>query len=675
MSSEMSSMRLSRRDFLKATAIAGAGLYAGSLAGCGRRPPAAQIPERVVILGFDGMEPDFVRKWMGEGKLPNMARLAAQGGFHTLATTNPPESPVAWASFVTCSNPGKHGVFDFLNRDPQTYYPDIAAPDRVPPKFLFNLIPVKRPRLIETRGGTSFWKTADEHKVESTIFQVPASFPPDELTYGRQLSGLGIPDVRGTQGTFFYFASDLSAAEAVNTEFGGKLVRLRLDNDVAQSEIEGPADPLSKEFQRISTRVTLTLDQADRTVTISTCGQKQTVKEHAWSDWFKISFPVTPLAKVHSIGKFYVLQTSPALRVYLGPLSWDPRSPAVPISTPADFAAKLAKENGLYKTLGWAIDTWALTEQRIGEDVFLHDLYSTLDAREKNVLYLLKTCPGNLFCAVFSATDRMQHTFWRFIDPAHPRYDEKLAKQYAGEIEKLYRRCDQIIGEVMEFCDDRTSLFVISDHGFHAFRKGFNINTWLVDNGFMVRQTAEEGRLYNLDDLFSGGDFFPDVDFAETRAYALGLGQIYINLKGREGQGFVEPGDDYERTVKAITEGIREAVDPETGERVIVDAYPRARIYHGPFFEQAPDIQIGFKDGYRVSWQSTLGGIPKELISPNTKIWSGDHCSMDHSVSAGVLLTNLKVAGASPSIMDVGPTALSLLGVPLPDDVDGKPLV
>ena len=671
----MSSSRLSRRDFLKTAAVAGAGLCAGSLVSCSRRPPAANIAERVIVIGFDGMEPSFVRKWMGEGKLPNMAKLIADGGFHTLATTNPPESPVAWASFVTSSNPGKHGIYDFLRRDPQTYLPEIAAPDRVPPKFLLDLIPVRRPKLIRTRGGTSFWKVADDHKIESTIFQVPASFPPDDLTYGRQLSGLGIPDIRGTQGTFFYFASDLSEAEAGNTEFGGKLVRLRMRNGVAASEIEGPRDPLAKKFQRISTPVTFKLNEADRSVTITVCGKTQTVKEREWSDWVRVTFSVTSLAKAHSIGKFYVLQTSPALRIYLSPLSLDPRSPMVPISTPNDFAARIAKENGLYKTLGWAIDTWALTEQRINEDVFLQDLYSTLEAREKNVLHLLKTSPGNLFCAVFSATDRIQHTFWRFLDPAHPRYDEKLAKQYGGEIEKLYRRCDEVVGKIMEFADSKTSVFVISDHGFHAFRKGFNINTWLVDNGFMVREGAVPGEFYSLDDLFSGGDFFPNVDFSRTRAYALGLGQVYINVKGRESKGCVAPGADYDETVNAIAQGLRKATDPETGEHPIFDVYNRSQIYHGPRFEQAPDIQIGFNDGYRVSWQSTLGAIPKELISPNTKIWSGDHCSMEHSISGGVLLTNLKITSPTPSIMDIGPTALSLLGVPLPDDIDGVPLV
>jgi len=671
----MSPKQLSRREFLKAAAVAGGGICAGSLLSCARRPHAAQIAERVIILGFDGMEPSFVEKWMGEGKLPNMARLVAQGGFRKLATTNPPESPVAWASFVTSSNPGKHGIFDFLRRDPETYFPDLAAPDHVPPKFLFNFVPVKRPRLIRTRGGTSFWKIADDHKIESTIFQVPASFPPDELTYGRQLSGLGIPDIRGTQGTFFYFASDLSLIEMGNTEFGGKLIRLQLKDGTAASEIEGPRDPLAKKLKRISTPVTFELNETDRSVMISVQGRKQAVKEHAWSDWFEVSFSVTPLAKVHSIGKFYVLQTSPALRIYLSPLSWDPRSPVVPISTPNDFAAELAQKNGLYKTLGWAVDTWALTEQRIDEDVFLHDLYSTMDSREKNVLHLLNTSPGNLFCAVFSATDRIQHTFWRFIDPAHPRYDEQLAKRYHGEIEKLYRRCDEIVGKVMEFCDDKTSMFVISDHGFHAFRKGFNINTWLVRNGFMVHKGTGPDETYNLDDLFSGGDFFPNVDFSKTRAYALGLGQIYINLKGRESKGYVEPGADYDETVQAIVQGLRKVVDPENGRQVVFDAYHRSQIYHGSFFEQAPDIQLGFNDGYRVSWQSTLGGIPKELISPNTKIWSGDHCSIEHSITAGVLLTDFKVPSASPSIMDIGPTALNLLGVPLPDDIDGKPLV
>ena len=211
-----------------------------------RRPPS-QYAQRLVILGFDGMDPALVGRWMREGKLPNLKRLADQGGMYPLATTHSPESPTAWASFATGVNPGKHNIYDFLVRDTTTYLPDLGMVRREPARFLFDYIPYSKPKLFSIRGATSFWVTAGKAGVRSSVLTVPVTFPPENVPNGEMLSGLPLPDIRGTMGTFYYFATDLSRYEEGNTEFGGILKRLVVDNDVARTELIGPPNPIIKQ--------------------------------------------------------------------------------------------------------------------------------------------------------------------------------------------------------------------------------------------------------------------------------------------------------------------------------------------------------------------------------------------------------------------------------------------
>src|SRR4249919_515835 len=217
------------------------------LPACSARKPAALFSQKLVILGFDGMDPALVARWIKEGQLPNMAKLASQGGLHPLRTTHSPESPTAWASFATGVNPGKHNIYDFLVRDTNTYLPDLGMVRREPPKFLLNYFPIARPRVLSIRGGTSFWVTAGRGGVRSSVLTVPVTFPPEDVPNGELLSGLPLPDIRGTMGTFYYFATDISRYEEGNTEFGGILKRLVVENDVARTELIGPPDPITKQ--------------------------------------------------------------------------------------------------------------------------------------------------------------------------------------------------------------------------------------------------------------------------------------------------------------------------------------------------------------------------------------------------------------------------------------------
>jgi predicted AlkP superfamily phosphohydrolase/phosphomutase len=304
--------------------------------------------------------------------------------------------------------------------------------------------------------------------------------------------------------------------------------------------------------------------------------------------------------------------------------------------------------------------------------VFLQELWDVEKMRRKLTFHLFDNDPSDLFISVFQATDRVQHAFFRLLDPEHPRYDEKLAVKYGDSILEVFKFMDETVGQMMKRIDKDTTLMVMSDHGFHSFRKGVNINTWLVKNGFMKLkgQVEGEGKEYSLDDLFGQGKFWPNVDWRNTKAYAIGLGQIYINLIGREKYGAVLKGSDYEKTVNDIVKGM-ETITDEDGTKAVHKVYKRDDIFKGPFIDKAPDMQVGFADGYRVSWQTCLGGIPKDVIEPNDKKWSGDHCSLEPSLTKGIILSNRKIEG-DPSIIDIHPTALKILGVDIPKAVEGK---
>jgi predicted AlkP superfamily phosphohydrolase/phosphomutase len=642
--------------------------------------PAQPARQRVWILGFDGMDPNVVDRLIAQGKLPNLAWMKQHGAMRRLETTNPAQSPVAWSSFSTGMNPGKTRIYDFLRRNPATYYPDFSTVTLQRGKFAMGFLPTQAPRIINNRKGTTFWQIASRHGVKTVVLEAPIDFPPEELQNGVLLSGLGVPDIRGTMGTFSYYATD--AVNVGDTEMGGKVARLKVDRTGrTRSVVHGPRNPFASrdsegripdltipiEFQRVP---------GTNAVRISLQGQVRTVRQGDWSDWYKIRFTIAPLVAVNGIGRFHVMEASPELRVYLSPINFDPRHPPVPISKPNSYSADAARRLGLYKTLGWPEDTWALNEEKIDEKVFMEDVNYSFSRQRALVLDAIDRLNPDLFVTVFQATDKVQHMMWRLIDPKHPMYNRRLAEQYGGSIDRTYMRCDSLVGLFLRRAarDPRITLLIVSDHGFSSFRKAVNINTWLVRNGYMTLARQDPVRDRNLEDLFGRGTFWPNVDWSKTRAYALALGQIYVNLKGRESHGTVSPGPEYDALKRELVEKFGALRDPDTGERVVRKVYTREELYHGAYFGEAPDMVVGFEEGYRVSWQTSLGGIPPEVIEPNERRWSADHCSVDPETVKGVFLSNRPIDSAAPRIDDVAPSVLARLGIAAPPDMDGRQL-
>ena len=384
---------------------------------------------------------------------------------------------------------------------------------------------------------------------------------------------------------------------------------------------------------------------------------------------------MAPLVSVRGIARFHVIQAYPEVRVYLSPINLDPRRPPIPVSSPPAYSAQLARKLGLYKTLGWPEDTWALNEEKIDEEVFLQDLNYSFDRQRALVLDALQSMNPDLFVTVFQSTDKVQHMFWRLIDPQHPMYNRRLAARYGDAIDRVYMRADSLVGTLLQRTrDGRTTLLICSDHGFASFRKAVNINTWLVRNGYMTLTKLDPVRDRTLEDLFGRGTFWPNVDWSRTRAYALALGQIYVNLKGRERLGIVDPGTPYEALREEIKTRFGALRDPDTGEQVVRRVYKREELYRGPYFDEAPDLVVGFERGYRVSWQTSLGGIPPEIIELNERRWSADHCSVDPDLVPGVLFSSRPLDAESPAITDVAPSVLKRLGIIPPAVMDGRDL-
>jgi len=673
-------------------------IAAGVIA-CNRGPSASRYSQRLVILGFDGMDPDLLKQWIDAGRLPTFKRLAEQGGLYPLGTTHSPESPTSWASFATGVNAGKHNIYDFLVRDTSTYLPDLGMVHREPARFLFDYIPVAKPKITSIRGGTSFWVTAGEAGVRTSVMTVPVTFPPENVPNGELLAGLPLPDIRGTMGTFYYFATDLSRYEEGNTEFGGVLKRLVLENDVARTELIGPPNPVVRKQllalrakaqaltdadrktiaqleQKEDVRLPLTIrwNRAGQTATVELSGESIPLEVGKMSKWIDLEFRINFFVRVHGMAQLLLMNANNELQLYVSPVNWKPDNPPMPMSSPAPLSGDLFRQIGPYRTLGWAEATWPLNEGRMDEKTFMEDLYKAFDDRAQVILNRIDARKWDVLVGVIESTDRVQHMMWRLMDEKHPMYDAALAAKYGGSIETIYRRADQFVAEVLDHLEPGTQLLIVSDHGFHSWRKSVNLNTWLVQQGYMVLRGQQPGEK-KLDDLFGGGgEFWENVDWSRTRAYAMGLGQVYFNLRGREGHGIVSPGAEAKQLADELSARLLTLQDPDDGAKIVRAVYQRDDVYSGEFIGNAAELQVGMEDGYRVSWQTTLGGSPAGIVYANMKKWSGDHGGYDYATTAGVLVSSKPISKTDPTIMDIAPTVLKYFGLQVPGYIDGKPL-
>ena len=630
--------------------------------------------ERVVVVGLDGLDPGRVRKLMQAGRLPNLASLAQQGTFTELGTTLPPISPVAWSTFMTGVNPGKHNIFDFLNRDLRTYFPELSSA-RVTSgsrwSFL-SAVGLGKPPVRMLRKSQPFWKILGEHGVFSTILRVPITFPPERF-HGLLLSAMCTPDLRGTQGSYTLYSTD--PADCTNST-GGLRVRVTRDGDLINSRLAGPPNLPGKSPADLE--ISFTLDLSPRTAVrglvrdahLIICGQTIPLTLREYSPWIRVTFRAGPFTRVRGICRFRLEQIAPAVKLYVTPVNIDPERPALPISHPLYYSIYLAKLHEAFATLGLAEDTWGLNSGAIDEDAFLEQTYSIHAEREKMFFEALRRTRRGLCTCVFDASDRIQHMFYRFESPDHPCRPTPDEARHASVIDQMYERMDELVGRVQSTIDPATVLIVLSDHGFCDFSRGVHLNAWLRDEGYLVLEPAAVGE-----------DYLVGVDWGRTRAYAFGLAGIYLNQAGRESRGIV-PSADAASLKSEIAAKLGQLKDPlREGRPAIRQVYDSRQAYSGPYVENGPDLVVGYHPGYRASWETAVGRTDGEVLCDNTRRWSGDHC-VDPAVVPGVLFCNRKLSattgtnlGETPcSIVDLAPTILDLFGIQAPAYMDGKVL-
>ena len=684
--------------------------------------------QKVIVLGFDGVDASYTEKWMNEGKLPNLAKLRASGTFRPLLPTIPAQTPVSWSTFSTGIDPGRTGIFDFLRRDPKTYLPVFAAfeettepllwGDRNPwvaggamfallaiPALLFflfgrrlggamalgfgvllgagtflavdKLIPDSRPGVINRRQGIPFWEAAAAAGKKATVIQIPVTFPANDFDEGHMLSGLGVPDMSGRIGKPFYFTSELDFKRDGSNEFSIDVVQLEDNKGVIETKIQGPPNKLFGDPPYIVIPMKIAVADDRKSVTIEVSGQKIPLKPGQWTGWVNFVFPFNRLVKAHGISRFHLLSVEPEVKLYLSPINFDPRAlpPGFRISTPPSWAPEMVNQVGLYKTIGWQIDTWAISEGFATEKIFWDDMEWSVGQGRKIFEEVLQR-EDELIVQQFEFPDRVAHVLWRLIDPTHPAYDAKLAAEWGDGLLKSYQLMDEIAGEAIRAAEKHNALLmIVSDHGFASYRRNVHYNTWLVLNGYLTLKSGVQVKDRNLEMLFDQGQFWENVDWSKSRAYSMGLGQVYVNLKGREAQGIVEPGAEYDALKKELAERMVAMVDPETGAHPVRRVLTREQAYRKFDPNLIPDLFVLNNDGYRVSWQTSLGGVPKNLFDDNKNVWSGDHCSLDPEIVRGIFFSNRKLTGArAPYIGDIYPTVLSALGVKAPYELDGVEL-
>ena len=658
--------RINRREFIKL------GLTAGSLLALGTSPGLAikafgkkETSKKVLILGFDGLDARLMRLWMEEGKLPNFQRLASRGDFRSLQTSIPPQSPVAWSNFITGTDPGGHGIFDFVHRDPSHYIPEFSASRTEEAKKNIRLgklvLPISGGEVELLRKGKAFWQILEEYDIPATVFKIPSNYPPAP-TKQRTISGMGTPDIRGSYGFFSYYTTE--PKEIKEDVGGGEIFKVDVIENKIEARLPGPTNTFKKDRPKSFIDFKVYIDPISSVAKVKIQDQEFILKEGEWSSWKRVHFNMIPTQSVSGICMFYLKQVRPEFKLYVSPVNIDPAKPALPISTPEKYAQELEKRFGPFFTKGLPADTSALDNDVLDDGEFLEQDDFVLEESEAQFDYELSRFSSGLLFYYFSSTDQRQHMFWRLIDKEHPGYDPDLASKYGKTIENIYIEMDRMLAKAMEKVDKDTQLLVMSDHGFSPFRRSFNLNTWLLENGYHSLKNRWKQTQESL---------FLNTDWSRTRAYGLGLNGLYINQKGREGEGTVEPGAEKEALVREIAQKLENFKDPKNGERPVLRAYVAKDVFSGPYVEQAPDIIVGYNYGYRISSSSSLGGMPKEIIEDNRAKWSGDHCMAPETIP-GILFTNFKVESESPALYDLTPTVLQVFGIEKPKEMRGKPI-
>ncbi|MBZ0267030.1 alkaline phosphatase family protein [bacterium] len=622
--------------------------------------------KKVIVLGFDGLDPDRVREMVDEGRLPNIAKMAKTGTLQDLGTSIPPQSPVAWSNFITGMDSGGHGIFDFLHRHPETMIPYLSTSE---PKDAGRSFDVGKYRIALGGGyhllrhGTPFWETLEDNGVKTMIIRMPANFPVTEKA-SFELSGMRTPDVRGTYGSFSYYTSDRKEKAKLGNVGGGTVYAVRVRNHRVEGTLEGPPDPFlippkRGSAPRASADFTVEVDP-DRPAALIRVGEEEVLLEQGdWSDWVPIDLSMSLMQKIPVIARFYLKEVRPQFRLYVTPLNFDPENPAIPMEYPKGFAKEIAEGTGRFYSQGFPEDTKALDEHvltlaefieqgAIAGNEILDEYPWFLDKFDREF--------GDDDAMLFYYAgnhDQMSHMLYRCMDPTHPGYDPAVHAQYAHVIPDIIEKMDKVVGLTLDRYGDEATVIIMSDHGFGSWKRAMHLNSWLAQEGYLALKDP---------DIRKDPGLFLNVDWTRTRVYGLGLNGLYVNERGRERNGIVAP-QDKQGLLEEMAHKLVKVVDPETGKHAVSKAYLSNVSYHDRgYLDVGPDAIVGYAFEYRGSNQSAMGEIPKEIFTDNLDEWTGDHC-MDHVTVPGTLATNKPLAKAAPNLQSLAAAILAEFGV------------
>jgi len=572
---------------------------------------------QTLIVGLDAFDPTVFERLSEQGGLPNLTECVKAGGYAHFEVASPPQTEVSWTSIATGLNPGGHGIFDFVHRDPATYTPYVS------------LLPTERgffgTRFVPPHKAWTIFEAAARQGFPATVLWWPATFPARPELPVRTLPGLGAPDIQGRLGVGMLFSTN---AELIDPKRKTVVEPLeRCGNDCYAGLLRGPVR--EKRGGSRQSILELQLDLTGEKSARLRIGERSVeLIEGKWSPILEISFKVGRLLKIRAITRVILAQVQPDVRLYVLPLQIHPLHSPWRYATPRSFVKQVWTACGPFLTLGMPQDTTGLEDGCITDSQFLDLCESIFNTRESILMHQLEYFDEGVLASVFDSLDRVQHMFWR------DRPD--IVDQWYVKLDALVGRVEQHLADSGK---DQTKIVIVSDHGFADFNYKVHLNRWLIERGYLV--TKGEGESGNLQ----------DVDWSQSQAYAVGLNSVYLNLAGREGQGSVQS-TQYEAMVNKLGDELLGWRGPDD-RPVVQQVRFQGDAFVGPFAAYGPDIVVGFSPGYRASAETGLGKWEEVSIEPNGDHWGGDHCIASQAVP-GVLFSNQDLRNyPHPSYRDI----------------------
>lgn len=590
---------------------------------------------RTIILGLDSFDPIIFERLLENGKMPHLAQFVARDQYRHFTVSDPPQSEVSWTSIATGLNPGGHGLFDFVHRNPQNYSLHVS------------LLPTKKGiggfRFTQPFNAKSVFDKVASDGYPATALWWPATFPARVQSPVRTIPGLGTPDLLGRLGVGMFYTTATG-----KDSHGNKIPVQKLSKSskgTYQGSFVGPARNKSGKIESIELAFEISLPGKD-SAELKFEKERFELKIGEWTPIIEVNFKMGLFFSVRAITRLILCSIGPDIELYALPLQIHPLKTAWNYGTPKNFIKSVWQETGPYLTLGWPQDTTALEEDRITDRQFLQLCKLIFEERKRTFLQQVDEFQEGLLACVFDTLDRIQHMF---------------LKQRPDVVEDWYISLDALVGDVEQRLKksgfwNKTKLIVMSDHGFGRFDYKVHLNRWLEENGYLTAKNNSTSRE------------FSEIDWGQSKVYAIGLNSLFLNLEGREGRGIVKPGD-VDNLLDEISIKLKQWEGFED-KQIVDQVLKRKEAFDGPLAEYGPDLLVGYAQGYRASQETGLGNWHSNSFEKNNDHWASDHCMYAAAVP-GVIFCNHGIFNnfTNPSYRDIPAIAIGAN----PDDSGSAP--